>query len=241
MDFAVNQASATGDSSMLTFVIIGVALAAVIGAFIYLIMGRADTRPIKQGFRGKEGFFGGAVTGTSALPCGRASSEAEALYGMLANKCTGGEGADLKDDLRNLRNLLSKLCCFKVDLMAPQQLISASKELGFSTHQDIQPLGDLTGRCFSKTVPERDIDIQFAKWRSAGLDSIHRLCGALSLTEEETVHAEKLFMTVWKDVMDVARVSCLTKVGEMASAGRHEAQPNLPETSMNLRKYDGYY
>lgn len=240
MDFAVNQASATGDSSTMMFVLIGVVVAALIGGFIYLIMGRAETRPIKQGFRGKEGFFGGAVTGTSALPCGRASSEAEALYAMMAYKCTGA-GADLKDDLRNLRNLLSKLCCFKVDLMAPQKLISASKELGFSTHQDIQPLGDLTGRCFSKTVPERDIDIQFSKWRSAGLDSIHRLCGALSLTEEETVHAEKLFMTVWNDVMDVARTNCLVKVNDMSAAGRHEAQPNLPESAMNLREYDGYY
>ncbi len=240
MDFAMNQASATGDSSTLMFVLIGVALAAVIGGFIYLIMGRAETRPIKQGFRGKEGFFGGAVTGTSALPCGRASSEAEALYGMLVNKCTGA-GADLKDELRNLRNLLSKLCCFKVDLMAPQKLISASKELGFSTHQDIQPLGDLTGRCFSKTVPERDIDIQFSKWRSAGLDSLHRLCGALNLSEAEVVQAENLFMTVWKDVMDVARTNCLTKVGEMASAGRHEAQPHTPEATMDLRQYDGYY
>jgi LPXTG-motif cell wall-anchored protein len=240
MDFAVNQASATGDSSTMMFVLIGVVVAALIGGFIYLIMGRAETRPINQGFRGKEGFFGGAVTGTSALPCGRASSEAEALYAMMAYKCTGA-GADLKDDLRNLRNLLSKLCCFKVDLMAPQKLISASKELGFSTHQDIQPLGDLTGRCFSKTVPERDIDIQFSKWRSAGLDSIHRLCGALSLTEEETVHAEKLFMTVWNDVMDVARTNCLVKVNDMSAAGRHEAQPNLPESAMNLREYDGYY
>ena len=50
-------------------------------------------------------------------------------------------------DLHDLRNLLTKLSCLKKDLMAPEQTITAVKELGFMTQQDIQPIGDLTGRC----------------------------------------------------------------------------------------------
>jgi hypothetical protein len=228
------EASNSG-SSMWVFVGIGALVAVLIGVVMYFTLGRAETRPVKQGF------YGGPITGTSAIPCGRMSSEASACYAMFAerNLDVGEEG---KADLMDLKNLLSKLCCFKQDLMAPQHLIAAVKELGFSTHQDIQPLGDLTGRCFSKTVPERDLSIQFQKWRDSGLDLIRRLCTAGNFSEAETQKAEQLFLKAWRDVQDVALTMCMSTDGkDMHKVGRHDAAPHTPEELDDLRPYDGYY
>ncbi len=220
--------------SIWTFVLAGAIIALIIAVTMYFTLQRAETRPVKEG-------FGGAVVGTSAIPCGRMSSEASAVYAMFADRSLdiGEEG---KADLQDLKNLLSKLCCFKQDLMAPQHLIAAVKELGFSTHQDIQPVGDLTARCFTKTVPERDLSIQFQKWRDSGLDLIRRLCTAGNYSEAEVQQAEKLFLTAWRDVQDVALTMCMSTAGQgMDKVGRHDAAPHTPEELEELRPYDGYY
>jgi hypothetical protein len=220
--------------SMWTFVLAGAIIALIIAVTMYFTLQRAETRPVKEG-------FGGAVVGTSAIPCGRMSSEASAVYAMFADRKLdiGEEG---KADLHDLRNLLSKMCCLKQDLMAPQHMIAAVKELGFQTHMDIQPVADLTARCFSKTIPERDLSVQFIKWRDYGVDLLRRLCTAASLSEAEVLGAEKLFFATWKDVQDVAMTTCLSSVGEGAfKQSPHEAAPHTPEEIQDLRPYDGLY
>lgn len=221
--------------SMSMWLLGGVVVCVIIGVVIYLTMGRAETRPIKQGF------YGGAITGSSNLSCGRMSSEAESLYSLFASK-TLSVGEECSDDLRSLKNLLSKLCCLKQDLMAPQQTITATKEMGFATHQDIQPLGDLVGRCFSKTIPERDLSLQFEKWHKAGSDLIHRLCTAGELSEKEVVRAESLFDTTWKDAQNVATTQCIGAVTKSAfEGGAHDPEPQTPTDLQELRPYDGLY
>ncbi len=225
--------SGSGFSYLWLFV--GLSVAALICFVLYMVLGRAETRPVKQGF------YGGPINGTSGLPCGRMSSEAEQLLALFESKQlnVGEEG---KADLHDLRNLLSKMCCLKQDLMAPQHLIAATKEMGFQTHMDIQPVADLTARCFSKTIPERDLSVQFIKWRDYGVDLLRRLCTAASLSEAEVLHAEKLLFATWKDVQDVAMTTCLSSVGEGAfKQSPHEAAPNTPEEIQDLRPYDGLY
>ena len=174
------------------------------------------------------------------------------LYGTetiqdLIQICFGSEFisknfTNKQDNLHDLRNLLSKMCCLKQDLMAPQQTITAVKELGFATHMDIQPVADLTARCFSKTIPERDLSIQFIKWRDFGIDMIRRLCTAANLSESEVKHAEGLFKKCWSDVQDVAMTTCISTVGEGAfKQSPHEASPHIPEDIQDLRPYDGLY
>lgn len=231
---SVNSSSSSSTFSY-TWVIVGILVAALIGLVVYLVVGRADTRPIK------DGFYGGPINGTSTLPCGRMSSEAEQLMAFFESKqlSVGEEG---KADLHDLRNLLSKMCCLKQDLMAPQHLIAATKEMGFQTHMDIQPVADLTARCFSKTIPERDLSVQFIKWRDYGVDLLRRLCTAASLSEAEVLQAEQLFFATWKDVQDVAMTTCLSSVGEGAfKQSPHEAAPHTPEEIQDLRPYDGLY
>jgi len=176
-------------SSTLLWVAVGCIVAGIIGLTVYLTMDRADTRPVKQGF------YGGPVPNLKKIPCGNVSKEATKLYSIFSSKnmdSTEEGNADLHD----LRNLLTKLSCLKKDLMAPEQTITAVKELGFMTQQDIQPIGDLTGRCFSKTISDRDLSLQFIKWRDVGMNLIHKLCTEGNLSETQVVSAEKLFITL---------------------------------------------
>ena len=205
----------------------------IIGFILNIVLSRAKTPPIVQPF------YGGAVNGSSNLSCGRMSSEAEKLYSMFLKKSVKGfEGGG--DDLRELKMLLSKLCCFKQDLMAPQQTITAVKELGFVTQQDIQPIGDLTGRCFSKTIPERELSLQVIKWRDAGKVLVHRLCTEANLSENQVKNAEALLASVINDVEDVSRTQCLGTIPK-ESKGRFDPEPVTTKNVDDLRKYDGLY
>ena len=215
------------------WIFVGVVVAGLIAVVLYMVLPRANTRPVR------ENFYGGAINGSSGLACGRMSAEAEALVGMFMSKqLNGKEEDDL--NLRDLKAVLSKMLCMKQDLMAPQQTITAAKELGFATHMDIQPVADMTARCFSKTVPERDLSIQFEKWRDFGFDMIRRLAASADLTEAEVQKAEALFTAVWKDAMDVALVQCIGRVAT-DKVSPHDAAPNTPDALNELRSYDGYY
>jgi hypothetical protein len=205
--------------------------------FIVIITIGSNLPPPKAGFI--SGFYGGPINGTSNLACGTMSSEAEELYSLFVSK-NPSKAEEGSADMKDLKNLLSKLCCFKHDLMSPLKMISAVKELGFTTSQDIQPLGDLTGRCFSKTIPERDLSLQFIKWRTVGNDLIHRLCTEGDLSESEVVKAEKLFAAVWKDVNDVATTQCLTTLPTEAK-GRFDPDPMETKDTSSLKQYDGLY
>lgn len=214
------------------YVLGGLVLGAIVFTIVYFVMGRADTRPVREGFQGP-------VFGTTNLPCGRASSEAQATLAFFESKGLGVNNADFKD----LRDLLSRFTCLKQDLMAPQQMITSTKELGFETHMDIQPLADLTARCFSKTIPERDLSIQFIKWRDYGVDLIRRLCTAGNLGEAEVLYVEKLFLAAWTDVYDVANTVCITSIkdGGAFKGSPRDPAPSADEGDADLRPYDGYY
>jgi hypothetical protein len=210
-----------------------VVLALIVALVANIIINRSNTRPLVQPF------YGGAVTGSSNLSCGRMSSEAENLYSMFLTKSVKDfEGGS--DDLRELKMLLSKLCCFKQDLMAPQQTITAVKELGFVTQQDIQPIGDLTGRCFSKTIPERDLSLQIIKWRDSGKVLIHRLCTQSNLSEGQVKNAENLLASVISDIEDVSRTQCLGSLPK-TEGGRFDPEAVTTKNVSELQKYDGLY
>jgi hypothetical protein len=233
MEAAKGVFSSASEGGTLKWVIIGAVVTALLITIVYFVLGRADTRPVKQGF------YGGPINGTTNLACGRMSSEAQELISMFQSRQlnVGEEG---QQDLHDLKSVLSKMLCMKQDLMAPQHTITASKELGFATHMDIQPVADMTARCFTKTIPERDLDIQYAKWRDFGLNMIRRLCTAGSFSEGDVQKAEKLFLTAWQDALDVAHIQCL-KTATDDKLSSYDIHPRTPENVMNLRDYDGYY
>jgi len=220
------------------YVVFGLILAGLIGYAVHFVMGRAKTLPIVQPKK-VEPFYGGAIKGSSNLVCGRMSSEAEKLYSMfLTKKLKKAEEGE--DDLRELRNLLSKLCCFKQDLMSPVQTITAVRSIEFNTKQDIQSLGDLTGRCFSKTIPERDLSLQIIKWRDSGLLLIHRLCTESGLSEGQVRSAEQLYGRFINDIEDVAGAKCIGTLPKEVN-GRFDPKPSTTPDLVGLRNYDGLY
>lgn len=216
-----------------TWVGIGVVVAALVVGIVFLVLGRINTRPVR------EGYLSMPVKGSTGVPCGQMSSEAEAVYQTFAARpLSAGEEGSL--DLQNLKDLLGKMCCMKRDLMSPLQSVSSSRELAFATHMDIQPVADLTARCFSKTIPERDLNIQFEKWRTFGNDMIRRLCTAANLSEAEVKQVESLFISAWQDAYSVAQTTCLGGVPTGAMAvDAHGPAPHTPESLGELREYDG--
>jgi len=226
---------ATSSSISWTWILTGLVVAGLVGLAVWLGITYGKTRPIVQGF------YAPPTVSGAIFPCSGISSEASALVATFESKklAVGEEGSA---DLNDLRNLMSKLSCMKQDLMSVAGTVSAVKELQFHTHQDIQPVADLTGRCFAKTVPERDLDIQFDKWHSSGKDLIRRLCGASEMSEAEVVEAETLFEKAWKDSYEVARSQCLKgPVDGAFKTGPHDPAPREPETVQQLRGYDGLY
>jgi hypothetical protein len=222
------------------YIVGGLAICIIIAYTVYFVMGRAKTLPIVQPARvPTEGFYGGARTGTSNLTCGRVSSEAEQLYSIFLDKGVKGF-EDGKDDLRELNNLLSKLCCFKKDLMTSVQTITAVRGLEFNTQQDIQPIGDLTGRCFSKSIPERDLNLQIIKWRNSGSTLIHRLCTTSGLSEGQVRKAEKLFGALINDIEGVSSAKCISSLPK-EQKGRFDPEPSTTPDLVGLRNYDGLY
>ena len=107
----------------------GIALAVLVILTAFLIIRFRTTRPLVQGFV-QEGFV--ATNGVGAFPCSQESSEAAQLYAMFKNRDLS-HTEDGKEDLRHLKNLLSKICCMRRDLMSPSGLITAVNEVRFDT------------------------------------------------------------------------------------------------------------
>ena len=215
--------------------ILGIVVCIIVVWILYQVISRADTRPVS------ESFLSMPVKGASGVPCGQMSSESEELYSMFSSaKLNNMNDTDL--DLRNLKDLLGKLCCLKRDLMSPLQSVSSSRELQFATHMDIQPVADLTASCFAKTIPERDLSIQFDKWKDFGIKTIHRLSVAASFTETQVQNAESLFKAAWQDAYNVAQESCIGSIPKgVFTTGPHDPAPMSPESIADLRPYDGRY
>ena len=180
-----------------------------------IFMGRSQTRPLIP-----EGFAVPTLTG-AMFPCSTMSSEGSLAYDMVSRAVPEND-----DDLRYFHNLLGKLACFKQDLMGPGQVISASKYLEYDNQQDIRPLSDMTGQCFNKGVPDRDVDIQFDKWQEAGMDLIRRLSSKGGLDEGVRRKVEGLFKTIHGDVYAVAKGKCVAAPVDKAFAvGAHDPAP----------------
>ena len=189
----------------------------------------------------KEGFYGGAAHGTGSPDCLRSSSEGAALINMFVSKgeSTVEEGPA---DLRELTQLVGKLCCFKKDLVSPSYIVDATRKQTFVTMHDIEPIAETTGRCFAKTISPRDLELAFDKWTSRGELLISRLCTAYRLSESDVINCQNLFHTVVRDVKDIARGSCLS--GEPMIAGKpgpRDPHPFDAPANVEFGEYTGYY
>ena len=186
-----------------------------------------------------EGFYGGVARG-SGPDCVRSSSEGAALLGMFEGRISVMEEGS--DDLRELKQIVGKLSCFKKDLVSPSYIVEATRYQPYVPAHDIEPIAETTGRCFAKTVSPRDLELAFDKFLSRGELLLRKLCTEYRLTPAEVDQCEKLFRAVVRDVKDIARGACLQ--GEPTIAGKpgpRDQHPFEPEKYNEFGEYKGYY
>lgn len=184
--------------------------------------------------------FAGAVSGTGPIDCTEAIHDAAALHDLLASKKVGTEEGP--DDLRELDLILSKISCFKRDLMG-NGVVNATFKQKFSTAHDLEPVAETTARCFARTIPQRDLELSLDKWGSRGTFLIKRLCTAEALSDAEEKEALRLFGSAMYDVSQVAMGACCNSSevkmgGESLGRGLSGYEP---PALVGLREYKGHY
>ncbi len=227
----------------IALIILVVALAAFIAPKFYYGYKTVSQPSYKSGFQNmtKEGFFGGAARGTGISDCSRSSLEGAELLAMFPVN-SQNKGSDASENAHELNQIVSKLSCFKKDLVSPSHIVEATRYQNFVTAHDIEPVAETTARCFAKTISPRDLEISFDKWTVRGGELIRELSAENRLSDAEYTKAEKLFQTLIRDVKDIARGACLQ--GEPSIAGKpgpRDAHGYETADLQNLGTYNGYY
>jgi hypothetical protein len=193
---------------------------------------------VKVKAKGKEGFYGGAAKGVGIADCSRMSQEGTELLSMFY----GDSLESGSDDFRELQQLIGKLSCFKKDLLSPAHIVEATRKQNFATSHDIEPIAEITGRCFSKVIPPRDLELSFDKWISRGNALLSRLCTAFRKSDAEYETSKKLFEAFMRDIKDIARGQCLQGTPMIASLPGPRDPHGLEHAELSvLGEYKGYY
>ena len=221
-------------SSVGFYTVLAIFIALIVLGVTYVVIGNRNTVPSGKWTEG----FQGPSRGVSTIPCGQESAEAIALVEMFYHREATTEEA--KPDLAELKLILSKLCCIKHDLMAPGQVVQSSLALPYQNTHDRENPADTVARCFTKSIPPRDLDISFGTWKNRGLELLNRLCTSYNFRSEDADQAKKYFMTVWTDVFSVAKTVCVPPENNPSSSPR-DLKGFTPESVQELGPYNGYY
>jgi len=181
----------------------------------------------------KEGFFGGVARGAGHPDCLRNLNEGPELLGMV--RSAAGTA-----DYSELQLILSKLGCLKQDIMGPSGIVEATRYQAYETAHDREPIAEVAATCLNRTISKRDLEIIFVTFKDRAKVLLRRLCTISNLTEDQTLQADKLLISAWKDVYEIALGRCIATPGEL-EAQAHDAQPFEPPNVQDLREYNGYY
>jgi hypothetical protein len=187
-----------------------------------------------------EGFAGPAV-GAGVPNCMNTSKDCAALYDMLSPRSIKTD--DGPGDLREIQLILSKISCLKRDLLGNSKVVQATRYQPFSTSHDLEPVAETAARCFSKTIPQRDLSLSLDKWGSRGTFLIKRLCTAMNLSDAEEKEALRLFGSAMADLSDIALGECCN-TGNAVIGGQQAIRMVsgfTPPATQALREYKGYY
>jgi len=220
--------------SFSVWAVLGIVVGVLVAYLVFVMLCRAKTMP-----KFAEG-FGAPVVGAGQPDCLRESNEAAAIIGAFQDRV--GSVEEGNPDLDELKVLLGKLCCMKRDLVAVNGTVNATLYQPFMTAHDIEPVAETTGRCFAKTIPERDLSLSFDKWKTRGRFLISRLCSASDMTPTEKGKMDSLFNQVLVDVYDIAQQRCLAGTPTIdAKATPRDVGAFSPPALDDLREYTGYY
>jgi len=215
-------------------------LAAVIVAMVVNIciqynVFKRSTPSLSYGMQSQlaEGFFGGVARGAGHPDCLRTLNAGPELLGAVA-------AAQGSADYAEFQLLLSKLGCFKKDIMSPSGIVEATRYQSYETAHDRQPVAEVAATCLNRTIAPRDLDITFKTWNDRGKVLLLRLCTLANLKEGDVRKLEKLYVSAVDDVYAIAKGRCIATPGEQEAAA-HDAQPFEPQETKNLREYNGYF
>jgi hypothetical protein len=241
-------ANPTAIGQAFTYAMISFFVTALVVTLGFYWWSSAYTTPSVQGFQGVqtvkrvavEGFAGPAV-GAGEPNCMNTSKDCAALYEMLSTRTVKTDEGP--DDLRELKVILSKISCMKRDLLGNAKVVQGTRYQPFSTAHDIEPVAETTARCFSRTIPQRDLSLSLDKWGSRGTFLIKRLCTAENLSDSEEKEALRLFGDAMADLSDVAMTECCNS-GQVVIGGIESPRMvggYTPPATQALREYKGYY
>jgi hypothetical protein len=239
MDAAAQPTSTNSWSSAGFYIGISALIALAVGLIVWAVVSRHY-----QGFTGSSGNtktegYQGPTQGVSDIPCGQESSEAVALSELFSNKkSTTGEG---QRDLLEFKLILSKLCCIKHDLVSVSQRVQATMYIPYNTTHDRENPADTVARCFTRSIPPRDLEISFETWKTRALLLLSRLCTSYNLNNSEQEMAKNSFTALWMDVFSVAQGACTPPLKTPEYGSPRDPKPFSPETIEDLGPYKGYY
>ena len=210
------------------------------------VMKRGSTNPMRRRMAPMpttarvEG-FAGPTKGTGVPDCLQTCKECAELYEMISMRAVTTD--DGPGDLRELQLILSKLACFKRDLLGIAKVVQATRYQPFSSSHDLEPVAETTARCFSKTIPQRDLSLSLDKWGSRGTFLVKRLCTAQNMSDAEEREALRLFGDAMADVTNIALGECCSSADAVIGG---VAAPRMvtgftPSTTQALQSYKGYY
>jgi hypothetical protein len=189
--------------------------------------------------KGRKEGFQGPCKGVSDIQCGQESSYAVSLSELFASKESTTEEGEA--DLDEFKQILSKLCCVKHDLMSSNQVVQSTLSLKLNTSHDRENPADTVGRCFTKSLQSRDLEIIFTTWRERGLKLLDRLCTSYKLNDEDAKTAKNNFLSVWSDTHDAAQSVCGPEDKDIKNTSPRDVRAVTPESVQSLGPYTGYY
>lgn len=224
--------------SVFFYSVLAVTISLLAGYLANVIITRRRTVPSGK-WEGFEGFHGGPL-GVPDIACSEESADAVAICDLFdGRKSTTSEGPD---DLRELKAILSKLCCAKKDLMSPSQSVNSTLKIPYNTSHDREPVANTVARCFTRTIPMRDIDISFLTWKDRGLALLNKLCTSYNLSNDESERAKTFFTTCLMETFSLAKeVSSKSGRQTKESDNPRDLRGLMAEKIRNLGLYTGYY
>lgn len=114
-----------------------------------------------------EGFAVRSVDAVKMPECVSRSTAAQSLLARLD-----------KDDKegKELRQLVTKVCCMEADIIAPSAGVYRTMHAQFRTSEDMEPPATIVGRCLRNAVNKRDIELIVEKYVTRGKELIRGLC-----------------------------------------------------------------
>ena len=189
------------------YIIFTVIIALVVGLISYFIIKYRKTIPLNEG-------FSATLTQEIVAPINTRLTGADAaFYGQFETAAVQTDEG--RADLHELSVILEKLTAMKKDLEGVNKTVSATKGLPYTTTHDREPVSETVARCFSKTIPVRDLDITFETLRNRGQALVYRLATVANI---DSAQAAKQFADIWAPVYQTAQAQCIS--GEPAIAGK---------------------